>query len=438
MRPSKFNVYIDSFPEHDESLVFNTFNDSRVIVNRRLKKAMERARNGGRFTYEEMTYLEQLKDLGVMVDDDVDEDRELDYWFQRFKFDHSTLSITILTTYACNLRCSYCFQEGYHRNSFMDKDICRIVVDWIVRRLDEVRPTTLRLTFYGGEPLLNVTAVKLIAQELFSETSKRKITQEISIVTNGVLLTRKLVDWLVPLGLRGVKVTLDGDEEAHDAKRPFRNGRGTFKTIIANLEQIKGKVPIAIGGNFDDSNKYSVPSLLDKLVETGFNGDLERVDFRPIFSNFESMKLPHMTHKTCAFSDIQGEDILWLRDEVENRGFRAGEGVALGPCEACREYTYTIDPGGKIYKCPGFVGKEDFAIGNLQEDALNHRNTRFMTVDLWKRCKDCPYIPLCGGGCRSSAYVKDGDFEEVTCEKEYFQKVALELVKREYLSNKSG
>ena len=90
---------------------------------------------------------------------------------------------------------------------------------------------------------------------------------------------------------------------------------------------------------------------------------------------------------------------------------------------------------GKIYKCPGFVGKEDFVIGNLHDDALNHRNTQFMTVDLWKRCKDCPYIPLCGGGCRSSAYVKDGNFEERTCEKEYFEKVALELVKREYLGS---
>jgi len=433
MKPSKFNVFIHSFPDYDELLIFNTFNDSRVVVNSQLKEVMDRTGNGGRLTDEEITYIEQLKDLGIMVDDEVNEDRELEYWFQRFKFDHSTLSVTVLTTYACNLRCVYCFQAGYHRNSFMDKDTCKSVIEWIVRRLDEVRPRTLRLNFYGGEPLLNIMAVKLIAQKLFSQTKKRKIVQEISVTTNGVLLTGELVDCLVPLGLKGFKVTLDGDEVAHNAKRPFRNGRGTFKTIMANLMEIKGKAPVVIGGNFDDSNKYSIPRLLDRLVEGGLNGDLERVDFRPIFSNFESMKLPNITHRTCTFSDIQVEDILWLRDEVENRGFRGGQGVALGPCEACREYAYTIDPRGKIYKCPGFVGKEDFVIGNLHDDAFNYINTQFMTVDLWKRCKDCPYIPLCGGGCRSSAYVKDGNFEERTCEKEYFEKVALELVKREYI-----
>ncbi len=432
MRPSKFNLLIHSFPEYDESLIFNTFTDSRVVVNSQLKEVMERAGNGGSLTDEEIIYLEQLKDLGVMVDDKVNEDRELEYWFQRFKFDPSTLSVTVLTTYACNLRCVYCFQEGYHRNSFMNKHTCKSVIEWILKKLDEIRPGTLRLTFYGGEPLLNIQAVKLIAKELFSQSRKRKITQEISIITNGVLLTRELVDCLVPLGLKGVKVTLDGDEEAHNAKRPFRNGRGTFKTIMANLIEIKERVPVAVGGNFDDSNKYSIPRLLDRLIEGGFNGDLERVDFRPIFSNFESTKLSNITHRTCTFSDIRVEDILWLRDEVENRGFRAGEGIALGPCEAHREYAYTIDPRGKIYKCPGFVGKEDFVIGDLYNDGLNYRNTQFMTVDLWNRCKDCPYIPLCGGGCRSSAYIKDGNFENATCEREYFEKVALELVKREY------
>jgi len=43
VRNSKFNIFIPSFPEKGEFLVFNTFTDSRAIINEELKKVMERA-----------------------------------------------------------------------------------------------------------------------------------------------------------------------------------------------------------------------------------------------------------------------------------------------------------------------------------------------------------------------------------------------------------
>jgi uncharacterized protein len=146
-------------------------------------------------------------------------------------------------------------------------------------------------------------------------TKPMGIQLNISIITNGVLIDGELVDFLLPLGLKEVKVTLDGDREAHDAKRPHRNGDGTFDTILQNLLRLKGKVPISIGGNFDDSNKESIPQLLDLLEERGFNGNLKRVGFKPIFSSLETAKLSRSSFKTCTFSDINVEDMLWLRSE---------------------------------------------------------------------------------------------------------------------------
>jgi len=256
----------------------------------------------------------------------------------------------------------------------------------------------------------------------------------ISIITNGVLLDGELVDFLLPLGLKDIKVTLDGDREAHDAKRPHRNGDGTFDTIVRNLSRLRGKVPISIGGNFDDSNKGSIPGLLDLLQGRGFSGHLKRVGFKPIFSSLEMATSPGNSCNTCTFSDITVEDMLWLRKETEKRGLPCQGGIALGPCEATRENAYTIDPLGKIYKCPGSAGMDQFVIGDINEDALNYRNTQFMTFDPCTICKGCPYIPICGGGCRMSAYIKNGDFQDVACEREYFEKAAPEIVKYEYLA----
>src|SRR3990172_6566432 len=71
MRPSKFNVLIPDFPTAGEYLVFNTFTDSRVVINEELKSVMDRSASsasGGQdptsLTEEERSHLEVLKELG--------------------------------------------------------------------------------------------------------------------------------------------------------------------------------------------------------------------------------------------------------------------------------------------------------------------------------------------------------------------------------------
>src|SRR3990172_9268071 len=446
LKPSKFNVLIPDFPGRGEYLVFNTFTDSRVIINQQLKDSMEKTQADGvtGLTSEEREHLEALRDLGIMVEKEVDEDRELEYWFQRLKFDSTTLDLTVLTTSACNLGCTYCFEEGINMKGFMKEDTCLQVAAWVARKLDEVRPRILHLTLFGGEPLLNPKAAIQLSQSFYDLARERGIEQQISIITNGILLTEEIVNELTPLGLKRIKVTLDGDEAAHDAKRRYKNGKGSFQVIIKNLLAIKGKAPISIGGNFDDTTKESIPRLLDQLLELGFTpNDIMDITFKPILA--PTNRLPVLNNSmesghTCTFSDMKVSDILWLREEVEKRGFKTKEGIAIGPCCATREHAYTIDPWGKIYKCPALVGREEYITGDIHDAQTNYLNTRFMTVDLWRDpfCQPCSYRPICGGGCRGSSVTQSGNFEKIACEKPYFENVAVELVKREYLKEQVG
>ena len=57
----------------------------------------------------------------------------------------------------------------------------------------------------------------------------RGVSQRISVITNGLLLTPEVVDRLNPYGLQGVKVTLDGDRDTHNRMRPLRGRQGTFE-----------------------------------------------------------------------------------------------------------------------------------------------------------------------------------------------------------------
>ncbi len=433
MKSSRFNVEIPLNGNKEDILLFNTFTDSRVVINRELKAAMKKADQKHSLTEEETDYLSQLKDLGIMVNDAVDEDKELEYWFQKFKFDSKILSITLLTTYDCNMKCTYCFEEGVIKKQTMSETTSLIIIQWLLRKLKTVRPAVLRVLFYGGEPMVSKKSretMLFIAKSLHEITSRKDMELDLRMITNGAVLPVDHIKKMVRYGLKGIKVTLDGDETAHNRTRIFKNGKGTFSAIIKNLTKIKGLVPISIGCNYDEVNKKSVPALLDRLKAAGFEEAVESVNFKPIFQNLENAGKAQFD--VCTFSDMDVTDIVRFKRETKDKGFMTREGISLGPCEAARENSYTIDPQGKIYKCGGFVGREKFKIGDLHE-GLNEENTRFMTVDMWRSedCLGCKYLPLCGGGCRTSAYVKHQDFSRFACEKKYFNTVLPELLKEE-------
>src|SRR5439155_26176970 len=143
-----------------------------------------------------------------------DHDREtLNNYLAQLTSDTSELNVTLLTTLQCNFACDYCFQGDHgDYNKFADKmsleNAARVAV-WIERELDRVRPEKFVLTFFGGEPLLNLPVMYELAERGARAARERGIDIYINVITNGLLLTPEIVDRLVPFGLNGIKVTLD-------------------------------------------------------------------------------------------------------------------------------------------------------------------------------------------------------------------------------------
>ena len=165
-----------------------------------------------------------MLDLGIVIDDDVNERKEIEYWAQRVKFDNDSFNVTILTTLACNMKCVYCFQQGISSSASMENQTAEALCEWISCRLNEVHPQKLLITFFGGEPLVNIAIVKYLSTTLHEIATEAGIDFGIELITNGLLLTEELVHNLIKCGLEWIKVTLDGDEEIHDKMRPRKNG----------------------------------------------------------------------------------------------------------------------------------------------------------------------------------------------------------------------
>jgi uncharacterized protein len=343
----------------------------------------------------------------------------------------------------------------------MSLDTARKVAMWIERRLDELGPRKLHLTLFGGEPLLNLPVAYYLAERCQALCDERGIAQSISIITNGLLLTPEVVERLLPFGLMGVKVTLDGDRHTHNRMRPLRGRQGTFDRIIENMRRVADRLPITIGGNFDESSWDSYPALLDFLREQDFADRIVKINFKPIIkapepetpkafipltavgANDKPLGGTCMTSagagggratSACDSCHFVDEKMTFLRDETRKHGFATADGVHMGPCEIHRRHAYTIGPDGALYACPGFTGEATQSTGHIEgldESWRQAAAARFERLTAHKEeCGDCSFVPVCGGGCSVAAHTELGDMHQPSCHKGAMESAVVSLAQR--------
>lgn len=147
--------------------------------------------------------------------------------------------LTLQVTQQCNLRCDYCAYSGiYDRNRIHSKlrmsfETAKKAIDFFLER--SVERLDIFVSFYGGEPLLEFELIKQCVEYINNQAEGKRINY--IMITNGTLLSDKVVDYLVENNF-ALSVSLDGSKE-HDVNRKFVNGEGSFDTIINNIKRIQ-------------------------------------------------------------------------------------------------------------------------------------------------------------------------------------------------------
>lgn len=468
MRPSMFNLRVP-LPEHDGVFLMNTFTDAQLVVSHDVVSLLDRleaagatdtpgvATGAGAETDGDESVVRELAEHGFLVESREQEREALNGYFAGIRDDTSELRVTLLTTLQCNFACDYCYQGDHgDYNKFAEKmslDTAGKVADWIEEQLDETRARTFVLTFFGGEPLLNLPVMYELAERAWRAGQARGVEVNISIITNGLLLTPEVVDRLLPFGLKGIKITLDGDRDTHNQMRPLRGGQGTFDRIVENVRRVADKVAISIGGNFDAESADSYPALLDFLLEQEFADKLAKVAFKPIIREpipqqpkglipltavdagnkplgGTCMTAAGSGSSVCDTCNFVDEKLSFLRDETQKRGLPTPDGVHMGPCEIHRSHAHTIGPNGSLYACPGFTGEKALSVGHIgegQETWQASAEKKFDVLAAWKECGDCAYIPVCAGGCSVASHTELGDMNTPSCHKSSFDSALVSL-----------
>lgn len=119
-----------------------------------------------------------------------------------------------------------------------------------------------------------------------------------------------------------------------------------------------------------------------------------------------------------------------LREEILKHGYKTPS-TRHKICMVESQHSYVVNYDGTLYKCPGFIGMEEFIVGNLQEGVSNH--TKSHNLGMWKNdgCPDCEYLPLCYGGCRYMTFLRDGNVNALDCQREYLDASLETMIKQE-------
>jgi len=330
----------------------------------------------------------------------------------------------------CNLACSYCYEDTFRGRHYMSPATADLLVETIQRdQIEQGRNVTL--SFYGGEPLLSIPLLKTISSKLKEAAEKQGINFSFTLVTNGTLLSRRVAEDLLPLGLFGAKFTLDGPRHIHDQCRPFVSGKGSFDIIVNNIKEVCDLIALQLGGNFTRHNYHDFPLLLDHLLAEGITPDkLALVLFTPVMPKADNQGVTDFNNCIRDYEPWLAEAGMYLHEETLRRGYVVPK-RKLSACMVEFDNDLVVNYDGSLYKCPVFMAYDGLRIGTLADGVNDYRVSHNM--DIWKKdeCLDCAYLPLCFGGCRHMTQSRNGKIDEVDCRKGLYDTVLEQTIRQE-------
>ncbi len=441
MQLSRFvTTFRDARP--GEHVLYDVAGDRYVGVDDSILAAIGRWRESPPASDTEREGCSALAEAGFLVEDEAADAARLEEHFRRSAEGMpGTMYVTWMPTLACNLACTYCFQKDHPASGRMSAEIEAAAQEWILRQVDEARTARLLVHYIGGEPLAHEDLVLRTARALSEAMAARGGSFEWELTTNGVGLEAGFVNELLATGTGAVKLTLDGDQETHDAARVHRSGRGTFEEVFAALVAVAKECPgvkLRVGGNFRAGQAASYERLLERMEQAGLRGRVEQIRFKPVLESDSAAGPAQGGCTGCTSTSSEAETLVQINRSVERRGL-AREPLpsvdAAGLCEVHWKNAYVVDPGGLVYKCLAVAGRPEMAIGRVSYGV--RRADPLTAARPWERhapCATCAYLPACGGGCIGGRYLATGRTGEVLCRIEQFEKSFREEIVGRYLA----
>ena len=413
------SIYI--VPYKGNKYIFLSNLTGKVIIgNSLLKNVIEYPQQ---YLLTKQNTLKYLFENGFIVNSEADEDKILKKNIENAK-KNIPLDFVISLTYNCNFNCEYCFQGDSSIISLNKSDIGPLIA-FIKKKFRSTIDDKFVLVFTGGEPLLKFDLIQEIVLRLEKEIGRNYF--KLRLITNGSLLDEDKCKFFAKYDWISTQITLDGAEKYHNKMRPYKNGKGTFREVIAGINNaLKYTKEVVLRTNVWPQNVEGVYDLLDYLQENGYKEKNNLIlGFHPVLNYFEAVKdkLSGLVYSEAQWSKIA----LKFYDLARNEGFKNIDLPLSWPrlvyCGATSFKVFHILPDGRIATCwAAGGGMDNFVIGsihneNKKEWSENIERLKNYNPFKQQKCKDCraKISAFCGGGCLAQAISTNGDMEKPIC-----------------------
>ncbi len=304
------------------------------------------------------------------------------------------LRMDMALTFRCQNNCVHCYAGGPHETSELSTEQWKEVID----RLKQIG--VFILTFTGGEPTLREDLPELL---LYAQNNGM-VT---GLITNGRKLKDKTyVETLEKAGLDFVQVTLESYKpETHDLMTAAKGSWNETVTGIKNA--VKTHIYVTTNTTLSKYNAADFLETIDFLKEIGvaafgcnsliYSGKANKIS--------EKFALPLETlsdilPKICDKANQLELKFLWYTPTQYCHFDPVKLGLGVKSCTAAM-INMCVGPNGDVYPCQSYFE----SLGNILKDdwqkiwnhplAVQIRNREYVEP----KCKDCPQLQICGGGC---------------------------------------
>lgn len=315
-------------------------------------------------------------------------------------------SVHLNLTAGCNLNCSFCYAKAVRgRAEILPFDVIAHLIE------DCIELKAHRIILSGGEPLSRKDWGDIA--QLINDANI-----EVSIATNGTLITKQVAEFLSRLQRVLISISIDGDEEMHDR---IRGQKGAYQRTVQGLGYLQ-----EAGIEFDTNATIMKSNLQEIAALTKFSRD---------FQCTMRLTLIHLNGRGESLSDqvLDLDQILRLREychQLRQDGIKIylnlppllqylGE-IIPNRGTACGWATNFcgVLANGDVSICGVAIGEPALVAGNLHNQSFKEiwlhsdlfRHTRSLKVEEIRGvCGRCPFNEYCGGACRLSAFRVYGD-----------------------------
>lgn len=303
----------------------------------------------------------------------------------------SRVELQLLTTLKCNLKCSYCslgvgevLGSQQHVSYELDQ-LERFVATHLAGK-------EIYVTFYGGEPTLNVGFMAAVMQ--------RFPLSRFQLQTNGTLLDN-LPDEILGR-LSNILISIDGGERVTDGYR----GRGIYRQVLKNMRQVRDRVGGSMTARVTWSDSDTGFSELDELAHS-----FDYVYFQFVagekYGDDAVVKRQAVLAQLIAAFFAQSNTLypmIPLMGIVRNKVLPSRASELYAGMTQCRASTHLINvmPDGKIFPCPDMMYLPAMQQGDIGGNWL-HQSPLRPHADM--PCNDCEALPWCRRNCMKNLYL---------------------------------